>query len=134
MEEHAPSLVTLIPDHTDATDSHVPACFKFILSNADWKLLIHLGETKGGPIAEFWGAIYEAVTSDEQGNETSWPDPATVEEAPFFRVLIAVEDFKSIDLRPGHFNDYLGETRLIPIVYEMVHWIDPEHFPLETKT
>jgi hypothetical protein len=119
-------LVTYIPEHTDATDSHKLPAFEFTLSNADWRLLLKLAQEKGGVIAEFFAMIDDVVTSDEHGRESDWPADCDVNDAPYYRCRIPVEFFQACGVRPGNFNDYLGETKLIPIVYEMAHWPLPE--------
>jgi hypothetical protein len=125
MDDNQP-LVTYIPEHTDATDSHKLPAFEFILSNADWRLLLKLAQEKGGVIADFFAMIDDAVTSDEHAREIDWPEDCDIDSAPYYRCRIAVEHFVSTGIRPGDFNDYIGETKLIPIVYEMTHWPLPE--------
>lgn len=113
-------MVTYLPAHTTAADLPAPARFQFVLANSDWHLLIKLAGEKGGPIADFWTYL-AAVTSDTDGKEIPWDTPETIMECPYYLCTIAVSDFLETGIRPGDFNDYIGETELIPIVYDMVH-------------
>jgi hypothetical protein len=117
------SHITYLPAETQPDDLAVPARFQFVLTANDYHLLVKLAAEQGGAIFEFWNAL-DVATCDSKGVETNMRTFAIM-DSDYFLCTIPVSEFIKSDLRPADFNEYLGETQLIPIVYDMIHFIHP---------